>query len=128
MWPKYFLQQIPIQDELLADPEQDDLVKGLGGVRKARIATPTRAEGKRGGYRYLYLYLEMRGRIYLLYIFDKRERAVLDDDECKVLASIPDQYVATHYLPNWYAVVKDYTPETIFRLLVVARRDKVNAI
>lgn len=38
-----------IQDELLADPERGDLVKGLGGVRKARIAAPTRPEGKRGG-------------------------------------------------------------------------------
>ncbi len=26
----------------------------------------------------------------------------------------PDQYAATHYLPNWYAVLKDYTPETVF--------------
>src|SRR5512145_3206982 len=26
----------------------------------------------------------------------------------------PEQYVVTHYLPNWYAVVKDYTPETVF--------------
>ena len=26
----------------------------------------------------------------------------------------PEQYVATHHLPNWYAVVKDYTPETVF--------------
>jgi hypothetical protein len=25
-----------------------------------------------------------------------------------------EEYVATHYLPNWYAVVKDYTPETVF--------------
>jgi hypothetical protein len=24
------------------------------------------------------------------------------------------EYVATHYLPNWYGVVKDYTPETVF--------------
>src|SRR5215475_2555706 len=26
----------------------------------------------------------------------------------------PEEYLATHYLPNWYAVVKDYTPETVF--------------
>jgi ATP-grasp domain, R2K clade family 3 len=26
----------------------------------------------------------------------------------------PEQYAATHYLPNWYAIVKDYTPETVF--------------
>jgi ATP-grasp domain, R2K clade family 3 len=26
----------------------------------------------------------------------------------------PEDYITTHYLPNWYAVVKDYTPETVF--------------
>lgn len=80
-----------IQDELLADPERGDLVKGLGGVRKARIAAPKRPEGKSGGYRYLYLYLELRGRIYLLYLFDKREQTDLNGEERKVLASIVDR-------------------------------------
>lgn len=80
-----------IQDELMADPERGDLVKGLGGVRKARIAAPDRPEGKSGGYRYLYLYFEMRGRIYLLYLFDKREQADLNDEERKVLAAIVER-------------------------------------
>jgi ATP-grasp domain-containing protein len=26
----------------------------------------------------------------------------------------PEDYVSTHYLPNWYDIAKDYTPETIF--------------
>jgi ATP-grasp domain, R2K clade family 3 len=26
----------------------------------------------------------------------------------------PEQYVATHHLPNWYPIVKGYTPETVF--------------
>src|SRR5262249_6921855 len=26
----------------------------------------------------------------------------------------PEEYVATHYLPNWYPIVKDHTPETVF--------------
>jgi hypothetical protein len=26
----------------------------------------------------------------------------------------PDDYLATHHLPNWYPNVKDYTPETVF--------------
>jgi hypothetical protein len=26
----------------------------------------------------------------------------------------PDDYLATHHLPNWYPIVKDYTPETAF--------------
>lgn len=80
-----------IQDELMADPERGDLVKGLGGVRKARIAAPDRPEGKSGGYRYLYLYFELRGRIYLLYLFDKRERADLNDEDRKVLAAIVER-------------------------------------
>lgn len=80
-----------IQDDLMADPERGDLVKGLGGVRKARIAAPNRPEGKSGGYRYLYLYFEMRGRIYLLYLFDKREQADLNDEERKVLAAIVER-------------------------------------
>jgi len=80
-----------IQDELMADQERGDLVKGLGGVRKARIAAPDRPECKSGGYRYLYLYFEMRGRIYLLYLFDKREQADLNDEERKVLAAIVDR-------------------------------------
>lgn len=25
----------------------------------------------------------------------------------------PAQYVATHYLPKWYALARDYTPETV---------------
>ncbi|MGH9936649.1 MAG: ATP-grasp domain-containing protein [Blastocatellia bacterium] len=29
-------------------------------------------------------------------------------------STTPEQYVTTHYLPNWYAIVKDYTPETVF--------------
>ena len=33
----------------------------------------------------------MRGRIYLLYLFDKRERADLSDEERKVSASIVDR-------------------------------------
>ncbi len=80
-----------IQNELMADPERGDLVKGLGGVRKARIAAPNRPEGKSGGYRYLYLYFEMRGRIYLLYLFDKREQADLNEEERKILVSIVDR-------------------------------------
>jgi hypothetical protein len=26
----------------------------------------------------------------------------------------PEDYLATHHLPNWYPIVKDYTPETAF--------------
>lgn len=77
-----------IQEDLLADPERGDMVKGLGGVRKARIAAPGKPEGKSGGYRYLYLYFELRGRIMLLFIFDKREQDDLDAEQRKELAAL----------------------------------------
>jgi hypothetical protein len=79
-----------IQEDLLADPERGDMVKGLGGVRKARIAAPGRPEGKSGGYRYLYLYFELRGRIILLFIFNKREQDDLNAEQRKELAALAD--------------------------------------
>jgi hypothetical protein len=80
-----------IQDDLLQDPERGDLVKGLGGIRKARIADPNKKEGKSGGFRYLYLYLEIRGQIHLLYLFSKRERSDLNSEQRKFLAALADQ-------------------------------------
>ncbi len=77
-----------IQEDLLLDPERGDLVRGLGGARKARVADPTKKEGKSGGFRYLYLYLELRGRIHLLYLYSKREQADLDDEERKQIATL----------------------------------------
>ncbi|PYT79650.1 MAG: hypothetical protein DMG40_14955 [Acidobacteria bacterium] len=56
--------------------------QGLGGIRKARAANPARGKGKRGGYRYLflYLYLEHTQHIQLL---DEQED--LDDTQRKRL-------------------------------------------
>ncbi|HEX4946190.1 MAG TPA: hypothetical protein VFZ34_05985 [Blastocatellia bacterium] len=77
-----------IQEDLLLDPERGDLVRGLGGARKARVADPNKKEGKSGSFRYLYLYLELRGRIHLLYLFSKREQTDLDDEERKQIATL----------------------------------------
>ncbi|QQS48954.1 MAG: type II toxin-antitoxin system RelE/ParE family toxin [Acidobacteriota bacterium] len=77
-----------IQDDLMMDPERGDLMKGLGGLRKARIADPHKKEGKRGGFRYLYLYLKIRGRIHLLYLYSKREQSDLSEEEKKQLSSL----------------------------------------
>ena len=59
--------------------------QGLGGIRKARAANPARGKGKRGGYRYLFLYLEHKQHIHLLYLLDKDEQEDLDDDQRKAL-------------------------------------------
>jgi len=44
-----------IQGALEEKPDRGAMVRGLGGVRKARMANPGRGKGKRGGYRCLYL-------------------------------------------------------------------------
>ena len=46
-----------IQGDLLDNPERGRVVQGLAGIRKARAADPGRGKGKRGGFRYLYLYV-----------------------------------------------------------------------
>lgn len=66
-------------------------MQGLGGIRKARCSNPTRGKGKRGGFRYLFLYLEDRNHIYLLYLLDKDEQEDLSTDERKALRMLASE-------------------------------------
>ena len=77
-----------IQNDLLADPERGAVVKGSGGARKARVADPRSNRGKSGSYRYLYVYLELHGRIYLLYLFSKKNQADLNNEQKKRIAKL----------------------------------------
>ena len=77
-----------IQNDLLTNPKRGDIVQGTGGVRKARVADPQSGRGKRGSYRYLYLYLEHRGRIYLLYLYGKGEQSDLSPEQKKTVARL----------------------------------------
>jgi hypothetical protein len=77
-----------IQTDLLKNPARGDLVQGLGGIRKARCSNPVRGKGKRGGFRYLFLYLEDRDHIHLFYLLDKDEQEDLSGNERKVLQAL----------------------------------------
>jgi len=80
-----------MQSDLLDDPESGALVKGLGGIRKARAADPSRGKGKRGGFRYLYLDVPARAHIHLLFLFGKDEQEDLDAEERKTLRKMAKQ-------------------------------------
>jgi len=80
-----------IQEDLLVNPRRGNLIQGLGGIRKARVANPGRGKGKRGGYRYLFLYLEDRSHVHLLYLLDKDEQEDLSNDERRVLRPLVGQ-------------------------------------
>ena len=57
------------------------MAQGLGGIRKARTANPARGKGKRGGYRYMHLYLKHRDHIHLLFLLDKDEQEDLTTEQ-----------------------------------------------
>ena len=72
--------------ELLNDPRAGATVAGTGGIRKLRVALPGR--GKRGSTRVVYLYLEVRGRVYFLLAYAKAERVDLSAADRKVLRTL----------------------------------------
>ena len=80
-----------IQTDLLADPERWPLIKGTGGARKGRVADPHGSRGKSGSFRYIYLYLEHRGRIFLLLLFSKSEQANLSPEQVKQVAAVVEK-------------------------------------
>lgn len=80
-----------IEADLVQNPKRGDMVRGTHGVRKARVADPGSARGKRGSYRYLYLYLEHAGRIHLLYLFSKGEQADLSQDQTRIIGELSQQ-------------------------------------
>ena len=72
--------------ELLADPRAGASVAGTGGVRKLRVALPGR--GKRGSARVVYLYVEIRGRVYFLLAYAKAEQLDLSAADKKALRGL----------------------------------------
>ena len=75
-----------LQQILIHDPEVGVVVPRTGGIRKLRIAT--RGRGKRGGGRVIYLYVEVRSRVYLLAVFAKNDKPDLTAREYQALASL----------------------------------------
>jgi hypothetical protein len=67
------------------------VVPGLGGIRKARISNPARGKGTRGGLRYLYLYLETRLHIHLLFLLDKNEQEDLSEQQRRQIRAMAAQ-------------------------------------
>ena len=79
-----------IQADLLADPERWPVIPETKGARKGRVADPRSSHGKRGSFRYVYLYLKHRGRIYLLLMFGKSEQANLSPGQIRQVAELVD--------------------------------------
>ena len=85
-----------IQSDLLEAPERWPVIKSTGGARKGRVADPLGARGKSGSFRYIYLYLEQRGRIFLLLFYGKNVQANLSAEQVKQVAAVVEKIKAAN--------------------------------
>ena len=81
-----------LEQTLIADPRAGAVLKGSGGVRKVRAAVEGR--GKRGGSRVVYLYVEVRSRIYFLLAFAKNEQGNLTPDQLRRVRELVERLKA----------------------------------
>ena len=56
---------------LLSDLAAGAVIERTGGFRKIRFARPSLREGKSGGTRVIYYFIERRSRIYLVLVYSK---------------------------------------------------------
>lgn len=79
-------EQIKLENEIAEDPLYWPLIKGTGGLRKARFARDNL--GKRGGGRVCYLYLAVHDVIYMIKAYAKNEQEDLSEKEKKMIKKI----------------------------------------
>ena len=78
-----------MQLTLVLRPDAGPIIRGSGGIRKARW----RAEGRRtrGGHRVLYYWEPVRNVIFMLFLFQKNEQEDLTPDQVRVLAAVVEE-------------------------------------
>jgi len=75
-----------LQEALLLNPEQGDLIRGSGGLRKIRWSQPGR--GKRGGVRVIYYWYLPDAQLYMLLAYPKNEQDNLTQEQLKLLKKL----------------------------------------
>lgn len=75
-----------IQQDLLENPTRWPVIRRTGGARKGRIGRSQ--GGKSGGLRYVYVYVEHRGRVYLMLLFAKNEQTDLTSEQRRRLREL----------------------------------------
>lgn len=75
-----------LQLALALRPEQGDVIRGSGGLRKLRWGLAGR--GKRGGVRLIYYWDTPTQTFYMLYVYTKQEQGDLTFQQVKVLSRL----------------------------------------
>src|SRR5688572_19321859 len=79
-----------LQWQLMEDPQCGDLVRGAGGLRKARFAPPGSGRGKRSSVRICYAYFEKHHLVLLMMAYDKSSQSDLTAAEKRGVARYLD--------------------------------------
>ena len=79
---------VELQADLLESPTRWPVIAGLKGARKGRLSDRSHRRGRRGSFRYIYLYLPHVSRIYLLFVFEKNELDNLSKEQQEVIADL----------------------------------------
>lgn len=78
-----------LQLSLATRPDQGNIIKGSGGLRKVRVAAKGR--GKSGGVRVIYYWLTAREQIYLLLAYSKNYKDDLSTEELALLRALVEK-------------------------------------
>ncbi|MDQ2787623.1 MAG: type II toxin-antitoxin system RelE/ParE family toxin [Chloroflexota bacterium] len=75
-----------MENHLANDPHRGVVIPGANGARKMRLALPGR--GKSGSARVIYVYVEVKGRIYCLLVYRKNVQENLTPEQNRALSAI----------------------------------------
>jgi mRNA-degrading endonuclease RelE of RelBE toxin-antitoxin system len=76
------------QDYLISDPRIGDVMEGTGGFRKVRWKDANKNQGKSGGIRIVYYFVDQDNQVFLAKIIGKSRVANLNDKQKKELKTI----------------------------------------
>ncbi len=80
-------QMEEIANEVAANPQVGEMMRGTGGFRKLRYAG-VKNRGKSGGMRVIHLFVANEGEVHIIDIFEKAEKENLTKEERNELAEI----------------------------------------
>lgn len=85
-----------LQAELAANPRKGDVIPGMGGLRKVRMALPGR--GKRGGARVIYLLMLKVETTFMLYAYSKGDIEDMTGEQKKRVRQLVEEIKAEYAL------------------------------
>jgi hypothetical protein len=78
-----------MEDQIALDPLNWPVIRGTGGIRKARFSRD--ALGKRGGGRVCYLYITVYETLYFLTAYAKNDKEDLSENDKKQMRKLVEQ-------------------------------------